>query len=49
MYTTITIYFSEFSFRLVLLVRKSFGSSQLVNSKKKTETLQPVERRKFVK
>ena len=35
MSTTITIYFSESPFPLVLLVRKSSRSDQLVNSRKK--------------
>ena len=38
MSTTITIYFSESLFRLVLLVRKSSRSYQLVNSQKKRKT-----------
>ena len=35
MSTTITIYFLESPFRLVLLVRKSSRSDQFVNSRKK--------------
>ena len=35
MSTTITIYFSESPFHLVLLVRKSSQSDQFVNSRKK--------------
>ena len=35
MSTTINIYFLEFQFRLVLLVRKSSRSDQFVNSRKK--------------